>query len=111
MAKTYFQSNWIKKYSWIKEDVGNRNSAFCKLCFKSFSLSNMGIMAILSHMKGKKHTIITNGQKESYNVKDMLMTTDNIIANQSTIMNNCTVSTKKQNISTFIERDNVQGLK
>lgn len=37
----------------------------------------------------------------------MLKTTDNINANQSSIMNNCTVSTKKQNISTFVERDNV----
>jgi len=55
MAKTYFQSNWIDKYSWIKEDVGNKNSVFCKLCLNSFSLSNMGFTAILSHMKGKKH--------------------------------------------------------
>lgn len=107
MAKTYFQSSWIEKYSWIKEDVGNRNSVFCKLCLKSFSLSNMGITAIISHMKGKKHTTINNAQKESYNVKNMIMTTDNVNANQSSIINNCTLSTKKQNISTFIERDNV----
>ncbi|CAI6352627.1 unnamed protein product [Macrosiphum euphorbiae] len=107
MAKTYFQSNWIDKYSWIKEDVGNKNSAFCKLCLKSFSLSNMGITAILSHMKGKKHTTITNAQKESYNVNDMLTAPNDVNANQSTVKNNCTVSTKKQNISTFLERDNV----
>lgn len=23
MAKTYFQNNWIDKYSWVKEDVTN----------------------------------------------------------------------------------------
>jgi len=95
MAKTYFQSNWIDKYSWVKEDVDNKNSAFCKLCLKSFSLSNMGITAILSHMKGKNHTTITNAQKESYNVNDMLTSTNDVNVNQSMIENNnCTVSTK-----------------
>jgi len=37
----------------------------------------------------------------------MLTATNDVNANQSTIKNNCTVSTKKQNISNFIERDNV----
>ena len=57
MNQTYFNKDWLKhpeyKY-WLKEDA-DRKKAHCKLCYKTFGLSNMGAQALKSHMSGKKH--------------------------------------------------------
>lgn len=59
--KTFFNQRWLldnlhnEEWKYIKEVESNPNVAFCKLCSKSFSLSNMGKRAISSHFEGKQH--------------------------------------------------------
>lgn len=52
--RTNFHPSWLSNYSWIKE-ASVKWEAFCKLCQKQFSLSNMGENAIISHANGKGH--------------------------------------------------------
>lgn len=54
--KTYFQLSWLSKYPWLKEADCNWE-AFCKLCQKTFSLSNMGEKAVTSHNAAQSHKL------------------------------------------------------
>ena len=56
--KTSFNSDWLLKEkfeSWLGQIEKDSFSAYCKLCSKSFILSNMGEQALTSYMNGKKH--------------------------------------------------------
>ena len=63
-----FNRDWLSKADykpWLAsvEDV---TKAYCKMCMKTFSLSNMGEIAVRSHASGKKHqTAVTQSQKAS----------------------------------------------
>ena len=65
---TRFNRDWLSKADykpWLAsvEDV---TKAYCKMCMKTFSLSNMGEIAVKSHASGKKHqTAVTQSQKAS----------------------------------------------
>ena len=65
---TRFNRDWLSKADykpWLAsvEDV---TKAYCKMCMKAFSLSNMGEIAVKSHASGKKHqTAVTQSQKAS----------------------------------------------
>ena len=57
-GKCSFNTIWLSNTNyklWLKreEDPGR---AGCKLCVRSFDISNMGEAALVSHAKGKKHT-------------------------------------------------------
>ena len=54
-----------KKYKLCLAPVeGNVTKANCKICVKTFSLSNMGEISVESHASGKKHqTSVTPSQK------------------------------------------------
>lgn len=62
--KTYFQLSWLDKYLWLQE-ADCRWEAFCKLCQKKFSLSNMGEKAVTSHSDGRMHKLNVLGQASS----------------------------------------------
>ena len=51
------RSGWIKfEYKdWLLPEPSNNTKAKCRLCMRSFSLSNMGEPALKSHAQGKKH--------------------------------------------------------
>ena len=55
---TRFNPKWLKlpEYSNWLIPADDFNSAGCKQCNSTFSLSNMGRRALNSHMGGKKHT-------------------------------------------------------
>lgn len=56
-GKCSFSDIWLvkDKYQlWLTKDTDPRR-AKCKLCCKTFDISNMGEAALASHMKGKKH--------------------------------------------------------
>jgi hypothetical protein len=58
VKKTSFSNSWLLHPDfklWVAEVKSDPFSAHCKLCKKSFTLSNMGVQALTSHMKGKKH--------------------------------------------------------
>lgn len=70
--KTSFQINWLQDQQfckWLEKVPDNTNSAKCKLCLKTFSLSNMGRQAVSSHMKSTKHVKIENAAFSSAPVK------------------------------------------
>ncbi len=62
--KTSFNDSWLKEN--VKDDNGDiisdwcikakdMYSAHCKICHKSFSISNMGIKGLMAHANGVKH--------------------------------------------------------
>ena len=60
MSQTYFCNDWLSKpdyADWLQAVPGDNKVARCKLCFKTFGLSNMGVGA-WSHMERKKHQSI-----------------------------------------------------
>lgn len=61
--KSVFQKLWEDKYGWVQEDSTSKNHAWCKVCKKQFSLSNMGIQAIISHAASKKHVDLISSKK------------------------------------------------
>ena len=49
---------WMDKVEykdWLLPEPSNNTKAKCRLCMRSFSLSNMGEPALKSHAQGKKH--------------------------------------------------------
>ena len=56
-GKCKFNENWISNVvykDWVLRDV-SQHKARCRVCQKSFDISNMGEAALKSHMKGSKH--------------------------------------------------------
>lgn len=59
--KSVFNKEWCderlnpKWSKWLEPDEKNPNVAKCLVCKKTFSLSNMGRQAVVSHEKGPKH--------------------------------------------------------
>ena len=53
-----FNREWLSKKEyqlWLTPVEGDVTKAKCKICVKTFSLSNMGEIAVRSHASGKKH--------------------------------------------------------
>ena len=53
-----FNKEWMDKVEykdWLLPEPSNNTKAKCRLCMRSFSLSNMGEPALKSHAQGKKH--------------------------------------------------------
>ena len=57
--QTYFQDEWLEEdefSSWVARVLDDNKKAKCKVCRKSFELSNMGRGSLTSHqMKSEKH--------------------------------------------------------
>ena len=51
--------------SWLQQEK-NDSKGYCKLCKKSFNLSNMGIGAHKSHMKNKQHNLIMKDKQSPF---------------------------------------------
>ena len=53
-----FNKEWMDKVEykdWLLPEPSNNTKAKCRLCMRSFSLSNMGEPALKSHAQGMKH--------------------------------------------------------
>ena len=58
MGKCKFSSLWLSDErfkAWLAPVVGRSDRARCNICSVDFDISNMGVAAVVSHMKGKKH--------------------------------------------------------
>lgn len=54
--KLWLDSEVFPEFSgWLDLVIGDATSAYCKVCLKSFKLSNMGKQSIVSHAKGPTH--------------------------------------------------------
>ena len=65
-----FNKEWMDKVQyrdWLLPEPSNNTKAKCRLCMRSFSLSNMGEPALKSHAQGKKHqnAVKTSGKNTS----------------------------------------------
>ncbi len=75
-GKCSFNIQWLFKDKfqlWLLKDPDQR-CAKCRLCSKSFDISNTGEAALVSHMRGRKHTAtaasISNSIREFVDVGD-----------------------------------------
>ncbi len=53
-----FNIDWLRREEfkdWLEPEDSDSTKARCKICRKTFSLSNMGEQAVKSHAEGKKH--------------------------------------------------------
>ena len=53
-----FNIDWLNRgeyKDWLLPEDSDPTKARCKICRKTFSISNMGEKAVRSHTKGKKH--------------------------------------------------------
>ena len=57
----------VEYKDWLLPEPSNNTKAKCRLCMRSFSLSNMGELALKSHVQGKKHqnAVKTSGKNTS----------------------------------------------
>lgn len=111
-----YNHEYSKEFPWSEADPENKTNAKCKLCDKTFTLSNMGRTALVSHAAGKKHkkkivkkqtTLTSNFFTQSDSSKKIVDTTS---AENSEIRNdekNCTQkvieSTSESTTSTSVE--------
>lgn len=69
MGKSTFNPEWLEDEDfkdWVQEVVRDKYSARCIPCKHTFSLSNMGRQALVSHSKGKNHQ--QNVKRTSYQI-------------------------------------------
>lgn len=67
--KTTFQADWRTTFNFITPVEKDPHAAYCSLCKKSFSLSNMGRKAVESHINGLKHTQGLSATKGSVGIR------------------------------------------
>ena len=60
--QTYFSSDWLTDPNFVQwlVSVPENSKSKCRLCKKTFSLSNMGRQALMSHTSGQKHIKVVN---------------------------------------------------
>ena len=66
-----FIHDWMAKAEfkdWLLPELSDYTKARCRLCMKSFSLSNMGLQALRSHAQGKKHQSALHRSQKSPSV-------------------------------------------
>ena len=57
LKRTYFKTDWLNQYDWIAEVKDDRTKFRCNACNKNYTLSNMGVAALLKHIGGKFYFI------------------------------------------------------
>ena len=74
-----FNKEWMDKVvykDWLLPEPSNNTKAKCRLCMRSFSLSNMGEPALKSHAQGKKHQNAAKTSGKNTSVWGFLKTDD-----------------------------------
>ena len=91
-----FSEHWLENSSyklWLERDR-DKYKAKCKVCMKTFDVSNMGESALASHEKGKKHRNLMEKQAKSTtgDIRNLL-SSSSFIASQSATGSNDSRST------------------
>lgn len=72
--RTVFNLEWTDEClnpqwaRWIQPVKNDPYKAYCRFCLKTFTLSNMGRQAILSHERSAKHKKIIDGEKKQMKI-------------------------------------------
>ena len=69
LKQTYFQADWLLNDEfkiWLASVPEDNTKACCKLCKKSFGLSNMGKAALISHQMKSIETLDLHEEYESF---------------------------------------------
>lgn len=81
MSKKYstkFSDQWLdlgahSTWTWLQKVPGDDTKARCTMCKTNFDVSNMGISAIVSHEKGKKHRGFVGSVCSSHTVHSFVL--------------------------------------
>ncbi|KAI4465306.1 protein lzic [Holotrichia oblita] len=90
-GKAIFDIKWVNPElnddwsNWLEPFKNSTNEGWCRLCKKTFSLSNMGRQAVISHQKSKKHqlNITSVGMSQKIHTYTTPMAKDNSSASTS----------------------------
>ena len=83
-----FSEHWFENPSyklWLERDR-DKYKAKCKVCMKTFDVSNMGESALASHEKGKKHRNLMEKQAKSTtgDIRNLLLSSSSIASQSAT---------------------------
>ena len=81
-----FNMDWMNKAEykdWLEPDPVDNTNARCRICVKTFTLSNMGEPAVKSHAQGKRHQSTIQGSQTSSSIKHFFTVKDTATASTS----------------------------
>ena len=81
-GKCLFSECWFENPSyklWLEQD-SDKYKAKCRVCIKTFDVSNMGELALASHEEGKKHINLMEMQQRSTTVDIRTILSHNIFS-------------------------------
>ena len=87
--QTYFSDTWLTDLQfsvWVTKSTDSKK-AYCKLCKKPFSLSNMGVKALRSHAKSENHLKRIKEKESVQNFFNKKLTSEPQQTNNQTITN------------------------
>ena len=83
--QTYFSKDWLEDpdfKNWLISCTSNTQIR-CKLCQKTFNLSNMGRPALVSHAGGKKHKLHNSRVQMFFKPATVKQTSTSVDSSQS----------------------------
>ena len=91
-GKCLFNERWFENSSyklWLERDT-DKYKAKCKVCMKTFDVSNMGESALSSHEKGKKHINLMEKQRSgtTVDIRNLLTNSPSTASQPATGSNN-----------------------
>ena len=94
LKKIRFNDQWLDNnlnpqfVGWLGKGPDNSHSqAYCKICKKTFDLSNMGRQGIVSHSKGKIHMNLIKTQQAQPSLKNFSFTSSNTTRSSESVCN------------------------
>ena len=72
VSKNNFSNDWLEEPNskeWLGKARSN-NEARCKICHKTFKLSNMGRQALVGHANSKKHKDMFDCRQSSFKSRE-----------------------------------------
>ena len=74
-----FNTDWLSREeykNWLLPEESDNIKARCKICKRTFSLSNMGKTAVKSHVEGKKYASSVKVSQRTESVSDFFKKKD-----------------------------------
>ena len=104
--QTYFLEDWLIDTdfkNWLADTNGN-TAARCKVCHKTFKLSNTGRQALTSHASGKIHKKHFDRKQFFFKLKN----SEQSKACGSSSQNNTAIEIEEDNEPTFVNQPSIK---